>query len=45
VRSVVLSPTGLLVFEPAHLIMERRMLLGIRERAEAGKDETFFVER
>jgi hypothetical protein len=45
VRGVVLSPAGLLVFEPAHLIMERRMLLGIRERAEAGKDETFFVER
>lgn len=45
VRSVVLSPPGLLVFEPAHLIMERRMLLGIKERAEATRDKTFFVER
>jgi hypothetical protein len=44
-RSVFLSPAGLLVFEPAHLIMERRMLLGIKERAEASRDKTFFVER
>ena len=29
-----LMPIGLLVFEPAHFIMQRRMLLGIRERAE-----------
>lgn len=28
------APFGLLIFEPAHLIMERRMLLGIKERAE-----------
>lgn len=45
VGSVVLSPLGLLVFEPAHLIMERRMLLGIKERAERSEDKTFFVER
>ncbi len=43
--SVVLSPLGLLVFEPAHLIMERRMLLGIKERAERSQDKTFFVSR
>ena len=32
--NVMLAPFGLLVFEPAHFIMERRMLLGIKERAE-----------
>ena len=32
--NVLLAPFGLLVFEPAHFIMERRMLLGIKERAE-----------
>ena len=32
--NVALAPFGLLVFEPAHFIMERRMLLGIKERAE-----------
>jgi hypothetical protein len=32
--NVVLAPLGLLMFEPAHFIMERRMLLGIKERAE-----------
>jgi hypothetical protein len=31
---VALGPVNLLVFEPAHFIMERRMLLGIRDRAE-----------
>ena len=31
---VALAPFGLLVFEPAHFIMERGMLLGIRQRAE-----------
>ncbi|HEY7408778.1 MAG TPA: hypothetical protein VH638_10985, partial [Gemmatimonadaceae bacterium] len=30
----VLAPLGLLIFEPAHFIMQRRMLLGIKERAE-----------
>lgn len=33
-RGIALGPLTLLVFEPAHFIMERRMLLGIRERAE-----------
>jgi hypothetical protein len=32
--NVALAPLGLLVFEPAHFIMQRRMLLGIKERAE-----------
>lgn len=32
--NVALAPLGLLMFEPAHFIMERRMLLGIKERAE-----------
>jgi hypothetical protein len=41
--SIALSPFGLLVFEPAHLIMERRMLLGIKERAERSQDKTFFA--
>jgi hypothetical protein len=29
-----MGPFGLFVFEPAHFIMERRMLIGIRARAE-----------
>ena len=32
--SIALAPLGLLMFEPAHFIMQRRMLLGIKERAE-----------
>jgi hypothetical protein len=32
--NVALAPAGLLLFEPAHFIMERAMLLGIKERAE-----------
>jgi hypothetical protein len=32
--NVALAPFGLLVFEPAHFIMERRMLLGLKERVE-----------
>lgn len=32
--NVLLAPLGLLLFEPAHFIMERRMLLGVKERAE-----------
>ena len=32
--NVPLAPFGLLVFEPAHFIMERRMLLGIKGRVE-----------
>jgi len=31
---VALAPAGLLVFEPAHFIMERGMMLGIKRRAE-----------
>jgi len=33
---VWLSPFVMLVLEPAHFLMERKMLLGIRERVEAG---------
>lgn len=36
VAAIPLGPIGLLAFEPAHFIMERGMLLGIRERAEGG---------
>ena len=32
---VVLSPLNVFVFEPAHLIMQRAMMRGIRDRAEA----------
>ena len=32
--SLLWSPVELLVFEPAHFIMQRKMLLGIKERAE-----------
>jgi hypothetical protein len=32
--NVALAPFGFLVFEPAHFIMERGMLLGIKARAE-----------
>lgn len=32
--SVLLGPLNVLVFEPAHFIMQRRMMLGIRDRAE-----------
>lgn len=34
VAAVVLAPVSLLVIEPAHFIMQRGMLLGIRDRAE-----------
>ncbi|HEX6626794.1 MAG TPA: hypothetical protein VF105_02460 [Gemmatimonadaceae bacterium] len=34
VAGVVTAPIDLLVFEPTHLIMERGMLLGIKQRAE-----------
>jgi hypothetical protein len=33
--AVALAPLGLLIFEPAHFIMQRQMLLGIRSRVEA----------
>ena len=32
--TTLLSPASLFVFEPAHFIMQRAMLLGIKERAE-----------
>lgn len=35
--AIPLAPFGFLVFEPAHFIMERGMLLGIKERAERGR--------
>ncbi len=31
---VPMAPFGLIVFEPAHFIIERKMLLEIKERAE-----------
>ncbi|MEO5590172.1 MAG: hypothetical protein ABIS03_11345, partial [Gemmatimonadaceae bacterium] len=33
-RGILFSPALLLLFEPAHFIMERGMLLGIKQRAE-----------
>jgi hypothetical protein len=33
--SVALAPLGLFLFEPAHFVMQRRMLVGIRARTEA----------
>ena len=41
--TVITRPFRLLVYEPAHLIMERRMLMGIKERAEQHRDRTFFA--
>ncbi len=35
VSGTALTPAALLLFEPAHFIMERRMLLGIKQRAES----------
>lgn len=35
VSGIALTPAALLVFEPAHFIMERGMLLGIKQRAES----------
>jgi hypothetical protein len=35
---LALAPLGLLVFEPAHFIMQRKMLLGIKERVEASHE-------
>jgi len=34
VAGFVFSPFGVFVFEPAHFIMQRAMLRGIRDRAE-----------
>jgi hypothetical protein len=40
------APFTVLVFEPAHLIMERRMLIGIKQRVEDSRlDDTHFVSR
>lgn len=36
IAALVLAPLGLTVFEPVHFVMERRMLAGIRARAEGG---------
>lgn len=33
-----LAPAGLLIFEPAHFVMQRGMLLGIKARAERGQE-------
>jgi len=35
--AVLLSPFGLLVFEPAHFIMQRKMLLTIRDRVHSAR--------
>jgi hypothetical protein len=35
VLATVIAPLGLFVFEPAHFIMQRGMLQGVRDRAEA----------
>ena len=32
--SVILAPLGFALFEPAHFIMQRKMLLTLKERAE-----------
>lgn len=40
---VLESPFTLLVFEPAHFIMERAMLLGIKRRAESSLLESSFI--
>ncbi len=39
-RGTLLAPAGLLVFEPAHFIMERAMMLGIKARAERAAHPT-----
>lgn len=36
VRAIPLAPLGFYLFEPAHFLMERGMLLGIKARAERG---------
>ena len=39
-NGIVTAPFGLLVFEPAHFIMERAMLIGIKQRAESSQLES-----
>lgn len=34
VAAILMAPFGLFLFEPMHFVMQRRMLLGIQERAE-----------
>lgn len=41
--SLITAPFRVLVFEPAHLIMERGMLLGIKQRAEQSRLESSFI--
>lgn len=36
VSGIAITPVQLLLFEPAHFIMERGMMLGLKQRAEAG---------
>ena len=38
-RSIVIAPISLLTLEPAHFIMERGMLLGIKQRAESPRSQ------
>ena len=40
---VLEAPFRLLVYEPAHLIMERGMLIGIKQRAESSQLESTFL--
>jgi hypothetical protein len=42
VKGIALSPISLLTLEPAHFIMERGMLLGIKNRAEQASREIPF---
>ncbi len=42
---VAITPIGLLVLEPAHFIMERAMLLGIKSRAEKSVKSKVLVQR
>ena len=35
VAGIAITPVSLLIFEPAHFIMERGMMLGIKQRAES----------
>ena len=40
---VMLSPLNVFIFEPAHLIMQRAMMRGIRDRAEAAPTRRYSV--
>ncbi len=41
VAGIALTPVSLLLFEPAHFIMERGMMLGIKRRAESTRTSNF----